>query len=624
MKNSLANMTQDDSKQGTDKDKKTTGAESVRWDLTDLYSGVDDPQLDTDLGELLAMAKKFEEAHRGSLKGTLGASLELDAKMTCLAGKLMIYLFLKRSTDATNEQIQQRMGQVHEAWSRAAANHMTFFEHELVAISDEDFESILSKDENAKRHKPMLDLIRANRKYLLDENVERALTLRAPFGAGEWSDYLDEMESELRFQFDDKEMTLPEILNVVSNDSDGDRRAMALEVFSKGLSSQRHEKLMARTLNVLIGAKGTEDEERGYASPMSSRNIGNQIDDSTVEALHEAVAEAGAKQGQRYYRLLAAHLGRKTLRWSDRNAPLPFVDDRVIPWQECMDTVLAAYGSFSPTLRDLVATMVEKKWVDAPPDEGKGGGAFNYAVLLPSGEARAYNFLNYLGSSRDVMTVAHEAGHGAHGMLAAEAQGALMFRAPMAYAETASIFGEMTTFKYLLDKAETDEQRLVLLMDKSSDHINTVVRQISFSNFESKIHAMRTQGKLTVTDYNEAWMDVTKEFYGPEGELFSYDNVENLWCYVSHFTRPFYVYAYAFGELFTQSLFAVQENFGDKFEGMYLDLLRAGGSKNAVELMAPFDLNPRDPDFWAKGIAGSVTSWLDEAEAISKRMGVLD
>jgi len=603
-------------------EKSKTGAETVRWDLGDLYTGAQDPALDSDLQKLLAMAKKFEENHQGKLKETLGAALELDADMTCLSGKLMIYLFLMRSTDATNETLQQRMGQVHEAWSRAAANHMNFFEHELVAISEEDYEAILAKDEVAKRHRPMLDLVRANRKYLLDETVERALTLRSPFGPSEWSDYLDEMESELRFSFDDKSLTLPEILHVISNDADGDRRANALGVFSKGLSEQRYDRLMARTLNVVLGAKATEDAERGYASPMSSRNIGNQIDDATVEALHSAVAEHGAEQGRRYYRLLAAHLGRKTLRWSDRNAPLPFVDERIIPWQECLDTVLSAYGSFSPTLRDLVAKMVERKWVDAPPADGKGGGAFNYAILLPDGEARAYNFLNYLGSTRDVMTVAHEAGHGAHGILAAEAQGALMFRAPMAYAETASIFGEMTTFKYLLGKAETNEQRLALLMDKSSDHVNTVVRQISFSNFERSVHNQRKSGKLTVGDYSDAWMDVTRAFYGEPGELFEYENVENLWAYVSHFTRPFYVYAYAFGELFTQSLFAVQNDFGDDFEGMYLDLLRAGGSKNAVELMKPFELDPRDPDFWKNGISGSVKTWLDEAEEISRTMGI--
>ncbi len=220
------------------------------------------------------------------------------------------------------------------------------------------------------------------------------------------------------------------------------------------------------------------------------------------------------------------------------------------------------------------------------------------------------------------MTVAHEAGHGVHGMLAANAQGSLMFRAPMAYAETASIFGEMTTFKYLLERAESDEQRLALLMGKASDHVNTVVRQISFSNFERAVHAKRKDGKLTVDDYSKVWMDVTHAFYGAEGDQFTYDNTANLWSYVSHFLRPFYVYAYAFGELFTQSLFAVQDDFGDDFEAMYLNLLRAGGSQSAVELMAPFELDPRDPSFWRKGIEGSIKTWLDEAEAISAKMGV--
>lgn len=609
-----------DTKDGVDG--KATGAENVRWDLSDLYVGIDDPQIDADLKTLLALAKRFEGEHRGKLLETLGAALKLEAELSCVADKLMIFLFLNRSTDATNEKVQQRLGQVSEAWSRASANHLTFFEHELVGISTEDYDALLARDDIALRHRSLLDHVRANRKYLLAEPVERALVLRSPFGPDEWSDYLDEMEAELRFELDGEQKTQPEILHVVSNDPDGDRRARALASFSEGLTSQRQDKLMARTLNVIIGAKGTEDQERGYETPMSDRNIGNRVDDDTVTALHQAVAEYGAEQGRRYYRLLAAHLGTKTLRWSDRNAPLPFVDERIVPWQECVNTVLAAYGSFSPTLRDLVKTMVDRRWVDAPPAEGKTGGAFNYAVLLPNGEARAYNFLNYLGSPRDVMTVAHEAGHGAHGILAAEAQGALMFRAPMAYAETASIFGELTTFRYLLDRAETDQQRLVLLMEKCSDHVNTVVRQISFSNFERAVHQARRNGKLTVAEFNEAWMVVTREFYGEDGDLFTYDNVPNLWSYVGHFTHPFYVYAYAFGELFTQSLFAVREQFGEEFEPKYLDLLRAGGTKSAVELMAPFGLDPKAPDFWRNGIEGSVSKWLDEAEAISKRLGV--
>jgi oligoendopeptidase F len=599
-----------------------TGAEQVRWELTDLYRDLEDPQLDADLRTLLTEAEAFAKRHRGRLAKTLGDALTARAKMSAIADKLMVYLHMRRSTDASNPRIQQRMGQVLEAWSQAEADHLNFFEHELVAIDDETYAAILQRDAVAKRHQSLLDHLRENRQYLLEENVERALTLRSPFGPSEWGDFIEEAEAELRFSFDDRSLTLPEILHIVSNDREPERRASALATFSEGLRAQKFDRLMARTLNVVLGAAAIETKERGYASPMSSRNIGNRVDDDTVQALHEAVADRGAEQARRYYRLLSAHLGIKPLRWSDRNAPNPFSDDRVVPWNECVDTVLSAYGSFSGTLKGLVGEMVERRWVDAPPYNGKTGGAYNISLLMPSGEARAYNFLNYLGSTRDVMTVAHEAGHGAHGMLAANAQGALMFRAPMAYAETASIFGEMTTFRYLLKRAETDEQRLALLMDKCSDHINTVVRQISFSNFEQKIHGLRPQGKLTADDFSAAWMEVTRAFYGEDGDLFAYEHTENLWSYVSHFLRPFYVYAYAFGELFTQSLYAVQDRFGDAFEPMYLDLLRAGGTKGAVELMEPFGLDPRDPSFWREGIAGSVKTWLDEAEAISRKLGV--
>ena len=600
----------------------TTGAEAVRWNLDDLYAGLDDPTIDADLARLVELAERFSANHAGKLATTLGAALEAQAEIQCLADKLSIYLFLRRSTDAGNQQIQQRLGQVQETWSRAHADHLTFFDHELVAIDDATYAAVLERDAVAARHRPLLDHIRANRRYLLAENVERALTLRDPFGPSEWSDYLDEIESELRFRLDDRDLTLPEILHVVSNDRDAKRRAAALATFSWGLREQRFDRLMARSLNVVLGAKSVEDRERGYANPMSARNIGNRVDDDTVAALHDAVAKHGAAQARRYYRLLAAHLGKPTLAWSDRNAPLPYASEQVVPWRDCVDSVLSAYASFSPTLSGLVARMLERKWVDAPPYPGKTGGAFNYAVLLPNGEARAYNFLNYLGSPRDIMTVAHEAGHGVHGMLAAQRQGALMFRAPMVYAETASIFGEMTTFRYLLDRTQSDEQKLSLLMEKSADHINTVVRQISFSNFERKVHDARRRSKLTVDDFSRTWLEVTHAFYGPPGDLFTYEHVDNLWSYVSHFLRPFYVYAYAFGELFTQSLFARRKEFGSDFEPMYLDLLRAGGTRSAVELMAPFGLDPREPSFWQRGIEASIASWLDEAEALSAGMGV--
>ncbi|MAV25811.1 MAG: hypothetical protein CMQ05_06780 [Gammaproteobacteria bacterium] len=600
----------------------STGAEDVHWDLSDLYNDVDDPKLEQDIQKLLAMTEAFHREYAGQLSVRLGEALTQQAEIECLADQLMVYLFLRRSTDATNETIQQKMGQAQEALSRASADFLTFFDHEVVAIDEATYQKLIDSDPVVRKHRSLLDHQRANKEYLLEEIVERALTLRSPFGASEWSDYMDELEAELRFSFDQRNMTLPEILHVTANDRSAERRAEAMAVFSQGLAEQRFDRTMARTLNVVIGGKAVEDRERGYSNPMSARNIGNRVDDDTVIALHDAVAEEGAVQAQRYYRLLSAHLRLDTLKWSDRNAPVPFANDETVLWGDCVDTVLSAYESFSPTLRDLVAKMLDRKWVDAPPYEGKTGGAFNYSVLLPNGEPRAYNFLNYLGSPRDIMTVAHEAGHGVHGMLAAESQGALMMRAPMAYAETASIFGEMTTFQYLLSNTSDDEAKLALLMEKSADHVNSVVRQISFSNFERRVHEERKSGKLTQEEFNRAWMDVTYAFYGEPGELFTYDHVENLWSYVSHFLRPFYVYAYAFGELFTQSLFASRDQIGNDFEPMYLDLLRAGGSKDAVALMQPFGLDPRDPSFWRMGIRNSIASWLDDAEAISERLGV--
>ncbi|MFT5481905.1 MAG: oligoendopeptidase F [Halieaceae bacterium] len=599
---------------------KTTGAEQVRWDLTDLYKDVDDPLIDNDIALLGKLAADFQLQFSGKLGDRLGDALSAKAELSCLQAKLSIFLFLSRSTDSANEHIQQRIGVLNESWSRCSANHLTFFNHELAQMDESAYQSLCESDPVVGHHRPYLDHLRSTSEYLLEQDVERALKIRDPFGGGEWSEYVEDLATELRFNLVDESVTLQKILQTSLDDPDAERRFNALKSLSTGLSTHKHDRLAARALNVVLGAKAVEDSERGYAGPMSARNLDNHVDDDTVEALHLAVAEDATRHARRYYRLVAKHLGVKVLKWSDRAAPMPFTSERIVTWQECVETVLAAYGSFSPTLRDLVQKMLASQWVDAPPAEGKRGGAFNYSVLLPSGEPRSYNLLNYMGSLNNVMTVAHELGHGVHGMLAAESQGALMFRSPTAYAETASIFGEMTTFNHLLGKTQSDTEKLSLLMSKSADFIGTAVRQISFSNFERRIHLERRTAKLKVADFNEAWMAETKAFYGEEGDIFSYEYADNLWCYIPHFFRPFYVYAYAFGELFTQSLYARREHYGDEFENMYLDLLRAGGSKNAVELMAPFGLDPREPDFWREGIESSIAVWLDEAEVISERI----
>jgi oligoendopeptidase F len=318
------------------------------------------------------------------------------------------------------------------------------------------------------------------------------------------------------------------------------------------------------------------------------------------------------------------------LKWSDRNAPLPFADTTVVPFDKAMETVLAAYGSFSPTLAGLVSDFAATHRIDAPVTKGRRSGAFNYSIVLPGNHASSFVFLNYLGSNNDVMTLAHELGHGVHGMLAGAAQGTLMAQAPIAFAETASVFGEMTTFNFLkkqLQEKNDTKALLALITGKIEGNLNTVVRQIGFSNFERRLHGMDAQyktwtepKKFSAEELNAIWLATAKELYGTDGEIFTYENTEHLWTYVSHFHRPFYVYGYAFGELLTQSLYAQQPRFGDRFEPLYLDLLRSGSTKDVVQLLAPFELDPTKKDFWENGIRVSLEAMVKEVETLATKL----
>jgi oligoendopeptidase F len=605
-------------------DKKTTGAEKVMWDLSGLYQSIDDPQIEKDLKAFVKKSKAFEKNFKGKLDKKLGDALRADMELTRYQYSLYRMPSLMMACDQTNEDIHQLMSRVQETISRASSQHLTFFSLEIGKLSDAAYKKQLKNDSDVAKHKPMLDDIRKQAKYQLSEDVEKMLGLLSPFGAGEWDNFVDEMEAGIRFDFDGKELTLSEALHIVSTDKDAKKRERVLTLVNEGLKTSKNDKFRAYALNAVMGQKAAMDRARGYKTAMSSRNLDNQVDDATVDALHQAVQTTGADVGKRFYKLLSIHLNGgqfKPLQWSDRNAPLPFSNDTTIPWKDAVNMVEKAYRSFSPTLADLVTDMLKNKWVDAPAYAGKDSGAFNASGPYIKGDF-SYSLLNYLGSSRDVATLAHELGHGVHGMLALEEQGPLMWDAPMAYAETASIFGEMVTFNYLLDRCKSDEEKLAMLMNKISDFLNTVVRQISFSVFEQRIHAMRPNGKLKVADFNKVWMDVTEEFYGKDGEVFTYDHemMDTLWSYIGHFMKPFYVYAYAFGELFTQGLYSVKDKLGDDFEPKYLDLLRAGGTKDAVALMKPFGLNPKDPAFWQNGMKASVMKWLDEAEAITARL----
>lgn len=595
----------------------------VRWDLSPLYAGIDDPAMESDIVRLISMAGDFKAAFKGNLGSKLADALAAFMEINDLQHDIMVYLFLRSSLDQNDEVVKTKQTSVQERLTAPLAEGLTFFDHEIVALSEEDIARQEAASELLRKHRPWIDHVRIFKPHLLPEQVEEALHKRGMFGPDSWATFFDEVEADLRFSFDGKAQTLTEILHAMTEERDGDRRAAMLKVVHEGLKGP-FVKYAAQTLNMVVRGKAREDAERGYKHPMEARNKGSKIPDKVVEALHTAVTETAAPLAQRFYRLKAAHLGVPKLRWSDRNADIPFATDVVIPFDEAMTTVLSAYRSFSPTLGSIVERQLAEKRIDAPVYPGRSSGAYNYSFTSKRlGKPVSFTFLNYLGSARDVMTLAHELGHGAHGLLAGEAVGTLMQHAPMAYAETASVFGEMTTFTFLrkrLEEAGDKKALLGFIMGKIDDMLNTAVRQIGFSNFERRVHG--AGHRLSPEELDTAWLETAYELYGKPGEVFTYEHADHLWAYVGHFHRPFYVYAYAFGELLTQSLYAKQGALGDRFEPLYLDLLRSGDTHDVVSLMEPFGFDPTTIEFWRAGIEVSLGALVAEAERLSAELGI--
>jgi oligoendopeptidase F len=604
----------------------------IRWDLGILYSDITDPRLDSDLTELTAMAKHFSRTYKGKLAELLGGAIRDYSEIEMLGGKITSYLFLRESTDLTNAVIKAKHAAFQRELSAMRGEHLTFFELELVQLSDETLKKFYGSDPLVAKHRPWIEHVRTFKPHFLSEPVESALTKRSPFDSSSWSDFFDEVEADLNFEFRGASKNLTEMLHLITESKDTDERAEALKAVNAGLEGP-FGKYSAQTLYMVAGLKAVEDKERGYAHPMDVRNKANRIPDSVVNVLHNAVTTLGGSLTRRYYKLKARHLGLPVLRWSDRNAPMPFADTTVIPFAEAAEIVTTSYESFSPTLTSLVKTFFTDRRIDVPVVKEKRSGAFNSSHVLPGGKPVSYTLLNYLGSNRDVMTLAHELGHGVHGILAGEAQGPLMFHAPIAYCETASVFGEMTTFTFLKDRLIRSGDKhslLALIMSKIDSTINTVVRQIGFSNFERRLHGMddsystwAAPTKRSVEELDAIWLKTAKELYGEEGEIFTYENCSHLWAYIPHFHSPFYVYGYAFGELLTQSLFAQRQRLGAKFEPLYLALLRSGSTKDVVELLAPFDLDARNQAFWNDGITVSLGALIEEAEELSRAIGVI-
>ena len=578
------------------------------WDLSDLYPAPDSPQLTRDLDAAEADARKFAEAYRGRLAeidGTaLGTAVAEYERIEEVLGRVSSYAQLVYSGNVSDPKIG-RFYQAMVERVNAVGTHLIFFTLELNRVEDATLDAQLAAPELA-RYAPWLRDVRAFRAHDLAEEMERMLYERSVAGRSAWVRLFDQTIAGLRFPFRGKEMTETEVLNLMS-DPDGSKRKDAAESVSKVFNA--NVSTFALITNTLAKDKEVDDRWRGYARPISYRNLSNYVEDPVVDALVSAVREAYPRLSHRYYALKAKWFGVDALDYWDRNAPPPDQDDRTVSWDEARETVLGAYGDFSPDLANLGKRFFDNAWIDAPARAGKSSGAFAHPTV-PS--AHPYLLLNYQGKVRDVMTLAHELGHGVHQVLAG-GQGQLMSGTPLTLAETASVFGEMLTFQAMLRATTDPVRRRAMLASKIEDMINTVVRQIAFCQFEIQLHDQRRKGELTPDEIADIWMGVQVESLGPALRL--HDSYRVFWAYIPHFIHsPFYVYAYAFGDCLVNSLYAVYQDAQGGFAAKYLDMLRAGGSKRHQELLAPFGLDAADPAFWNRGL-GVLEGLIDELDA---------
>jgi oligoendopeptidase F len=586
------------------------GAALPVWRLDDLYAGVADPRIAADLAVAEADAVAFETQYRGKLAGLSGAGLAAAIgtyeRIEEGLGRAMSFAQLLFSADSS-DPAQGKFYQTMSERVTDISTHLLFFTLELNLLGEAELEEKL-RDAALARYRPWLRDLRVFLPHQLGDELEKLLHEKEVTGASAWSRLFDETISGMRIDLDGEELTLSAVLNRLS-DPKRDVRAEAGKAIGAEIGGK--EKLFSLITNTLAKDKEITDGWRHYPAPSSYRNRSNMVEDEVVAALADAVVASYPKLSHRYYAMKAKWLGLEKLEYWDRNAPLPDDADREVPWAEAQARVLAAYGGFTPVLAETLKPFFERNWIDAALRPGKSGGAFAHPTV-PS--AHPYVLMNYHGRTRDVMTLAHELGHGAHQVLAAK-QGYLMSGTPLTLAETASVFGEMLTFRSLLD-AETDPvRRRVMLAQKVEDMLNTVVRQIAFYQFELRIHAERREGELLPERIGEIWLEVQRESLGP---AFNFaEEYKYFWAYVPHFIHsPFYVYAYAFGDCLVNALYAVYQEAPDKaaFAEKYLAMLQAGGTLRHKELLAPFGLDAGDPAFWQKGL-GIISGFIDELEA---------
>jgi oligoendopeptidase F len=576
------------------------------WDLTDLYPAPESAAVEADFTKAEQAARAFAAANQGRLAAMSGAALAAAIteyeRIEELLGRLMSYAQLLFAADSNNATIGRFYQTASERVTTISSN-LLFFTLELNRLDEAALEQKCTDPALAK-WRPWLRDLRVFRPHQLSDEAEKLLHEKEVTGRSAWSRLFDETVAAMRVPVDGEDLTVSAALNRLS---DRDRSAREAAGRAIGKAFGDNIRMFSLVTNTLAKDKEIADTWRHYPRPGSYRNRSNMVEDEVVDALVAAVRADFPRLAHRYYRMKAKWLGLPKLQHWDRNAPLPDDDDRSIGWNAARERVLTAYAAFSPELAEVGGRFFDRPWIDATLKPGKAGGAFAHPTV-PS--AHPYLLLNYHGRTRDVMTLAHELGHGVHQILAGE-QGYLMSGTPLTLAETASVFGEMLTFRALLDAADPRRRR-IMLAAKVEDMLNTVVRQIAFYHFETLLHDERRSGELVPDRIGELWLQVQTESLGPAFEFTSEYGV--FWAYVPHFIHsPFYVYAYAFGDCLVNALYSVFQSGHPGFQAKYLAMLRAGGTKRHKELLAPFGLDASDPAFWRRGL-DVIAGFIDELE----------
>jgi oligoendopeptidase F len=584
------------------------------WRLDDLYAGLDDPRIERDLQAAAEANRKLAtlegkllaaRGDAGELGRLLGDGIGLYEEAVNRLWSVGAYASLQTSTRREDPAWAKFEGDMRARGAQIATESI-FFTLEINQLEDAEIEAALRAHAPAARWRPWLRRVRLAKGHELSGEMERYCNDRAPALAN-WSRLYDETLARMPVKAGREALTLPEALNRLS-DPEPARRKTAAQGLAKAL--EQNAPTLGLCLNTLAFEKQVEDRWRNYPDPALSRHRANEVDPEAVQALEEAVVERYPRLSHRYYALKARTLGKRTLDYWDRNAPLDQAQPRQYAWSEAKDLVLTSFDQLAPAFADRARTFFDQPWIDARPRPGKSSGAYSHPVTA---DRHPYVFMNYMGERRDVLTLAHELGHAVHQTLAAPL-GTLLADTPLTLAETASIFGEGLVFDRLLADASKADRK-ALIAGKIEDGLNTVVRQIAFHRFETRFHAARAEGELAPDHIGGLWLEVMGESLGPAVRL--NPGYEHYWAYVSHFVHsPFYVYAYAFGNLLVEALMEKRLQDPKGFAPKYEALLAAGGSKTYVEALEPFGLDPRQKAFWEGGL-NRLERLVDEFEALS-------